>query len=613
MEMMNHFSHKDHPLKLVEKWETMVGVGVDGGGNNEKQVVVCYACREPISDGSAYGCIQCHYFLHKTCAQLSPTINHHFHPQHTLTLIDVITTSWPYWTCDVCGLQYPNEGILYACLQHITRLMFTACIKCCLIECARQEAYDAIKKEAEIKFKHEGHSQHTLTLQLRPAAFYCDACKSSDKDLFYQCDSCDFWIHKSCASLSTTIDLLHHPNHPLILIYSLPDNFYNFIYYCEFCKKYILRSDWLYHCANCRYFAHVKCALNAKQHSTKRDDPGTFLAEEQVNGYLHFPMLEAFVDPLKQLHSEKIARGDDDKEKINHWSHKHPLIINVEPQGNIMSNIDCSDPIKVCYGCVRPLSLPYYSCKYGCSFTIHKYCAELPLTLKHPLHPDHSLHLVDTWDDMYYYKCDGCYAYGSTFVYKCETCMFCLDVSCAFLPKTIKHKSHKHLLIQVINHKLACNACDKSRRCVSYFCKDCEFQLDVFCAMHSPHSVTHRYCKRHEIPLTYPPVEDHPEDFYCEICEKEMHPKHPLYHCQECKNSFHLECLSQFDRYANVKEESTLIVSYHKHRLTFVRRKRTSEYVCFGCNLDINGHLILECRTGTCPFKICYPCHKKMI
>ncbi|KAJ9538777.1 hypothetical protein OSB04_031510 [Centaurea solstitialis] len=117
MEMINHFSHKDHPLKLIKNWERMVGGGVDGGGNNEKQeVVVCYACREPISDGSVYGCTQCrHYILHKACAQLAPTINHHFHPQHDLTLVDASTTSWPSWSCDVCGLEYPNEGILYAC------------------------------------------------------------------------------------------------------------------------------------------------------------------------------------------------------------------------------------------------------------------------------------------------------------------------------------------------------------------------------------------------------------------------------------------------------------------------------------------------------------------
>ncbi|GKC53133.1 hypothetical protein Tco_1075878, partial [Tanacetum coccineum] len=60
--------------------------------------------------------------------------------------------------------------------------------------------------------------------------------------------------------------------------------------------------------------------------------------------------------------------------------------------------------------------------------------------------------------------------------------------------------------------------------------KACEFQLCIFCATRSPLSLAHRYCKGHEIPLTYPPVDDHPEDFYCDICEEEMDPNFPLYH-----------------------------------------------------------------------------------
>nr|GFB25291.1 C1-like protein [Tanacetum cinerariifolium] len=100
----------------------------------------------------------------------------------------------------------------------------------------------------------------------------------------------------------------------------------------------------------------------------------------------------------------------------------------------------------------------------------------------------------------------------------------------------------------------------------------------MYCAMRSPQSLAHRYCKGHEIPLTYPPVEDHPEDFYCDICEEEMNPNLPLYHCQKCKyrNSFHLDCISRNDYYANVWSEGTETVSYHKHPpLTFVRRKKT--------------------------------------
>lgn len=82
-----------------------------------------------------------------------------------------------------------------------------------------------------IKFEHKGHPQDTLTLQLRPDSFRCDACNAKDEGLFYRCDSCDFWIHKTCASLATTTDIPHHHHeHPLLLMYSLPENLYIFSY-----------------------------------------------------------------------------------------------------------------------------------------------------------------------------------------------------------------------------------------------------------------------------------------------------------------------------------------------------------------------------------------------
>ncbi|KAJ9538774.1 hypothetical protein OSB04_031507 [Centaurea solstitialis] len=583
MSEIKHFSHEKHPLKLIENWKTV-------------EEICCYGCREPILGGFVYGCTPCSHFLHDTCANLAPVINHHFHPFHPLTLVtrDIDST----WNCNVCDRRGLVKGFSYWCMS----CDFDACTKCGIAV--------ALKEEALIKFKHEGHPQHTLTLQLRSASFRCDACLAKDEDLFYTCDNCDFWMHKTCASLAHTIDLPHHPKHPLVLVYSLPDNFYKYRFYCEFCKKFILRNGWLYHCANCRYFAHIKCALNAEQTSIPSDSVGTSLVEESANEFMHFPLSDAFVDPLKLLHLEKVSLDDNGATVISHWSHAHPLILNVEPRGNNMSNISCGDPIEVCNGCVRPLSLPYYSCRRGCSFTLHKYCAELPLTLEHQLHPGHSLDLVDTSKDKYYYVCDGCFNFGNTFVYKCDICMFYLDVNCANLPNTIIHKSHKHPLTQVIDPKPHCNACNLTPPGVSFACKACNFQLDIFCALRSPRFITHPYCKGHDIPLSYPPVEDHPEDFYCDICEQEMHPKRPLYHCHKCKNSFHIVCINRIDYFANVYAEGTRTMPYHKHPLTFVRKKKTSLYVCFGCNLDINGRLMLECQTGTCPYRICYRCYR---
>ncbi|KAJ9538772.1 hypothetical protein OSB04_031505 [Centaurea solstitialis] len=579
MRDIKHFSHEQHSLKLIENGEEVVGVSHD---NDEKgEVICCFGCREPILDG-----------LCMKCANLAPVINYHLHPLHPLMLIACRGIGW---ICDVCNSPVSVKVFCYAC----NSCNYVVCAKCGIAIALEHEAAIALKQEASVKFKHEGHPQHSLTLQLRSASFLCDACLAEDKDFFYQCDSCDFWMHKTCASLAHTIDLPHHPNHPLVLVYSLPDNFYKFSFNCEICTKHIQIKGWLYHCANCRYFAHIKCALNAKQHPIPSDLVGTSHVEEHVNEFMHFPLSDSFTDPLQLLHLEKVSIDDDGATEISHWSHDHPLILNVEPQGNNMHNISCGDLVEVCYGCVRPLSFPYYNCKHGCSFNLHKYCVELPRTLEHQLHVKHSLDLVASE----FYKCDGCFSLGNTFAYKCETCMFYLDVNCGFLPNTIIHKSHKHPLSQVIDPNILCKACERTFGGTSFACKACNFHLGIHCAIRSPRFLTHRYCKGHEIPLTYPPVEDHPEDFYCDTCEMEMHPKLPLYHCHKCKNSFHLGCINEIDYYANVKVEGTRTISYHKHPLTFVRRKKTSLYVCFGCNLDINGRLMLECRTGTCPYR----------
>ena len=92
---INHFSHEEHSLKLIENWETIV----DDHGE-KKGEVHCEGCGETISvlGGSAYGCIECRYFLHKKCAELPPTINLHFHLFHPLTLI----VRRVYWRCNVC-------------------------------------------------------------------------------------------------------------------------------------------------------------------------------------------------------------------------------------------------------------------------------------------------------------------------------------------------------------------------------------------------------------------------------------------------------------------------------------------------------------------------------
>nr|XP_043629872.1 uncharacterized protein LOC122601170 [Erigeron canadensis] len=535
---------------------------------------------------------------------------HSLHPLHSLSRTSCL--DYDILLCDVCG-----QELIFDTCHRCEPCKFVVCSKCVMAEKAQKDAATALKEELVIKFVHDGHNpQHTLTIQSRPAAFHCNACNTKKEDMFYQCDQCDFWIHKACTSLLETIDLPYLHHHKLDLVFSLPEKFYNYKYKCELCDKRIMQTDWTYHCSNCRYFIHIKCVPNSDQPSTQRLEVNV---EEEAtdSNILHLPMSHALTDPLKLLHSNNDPTtpggGGDDNEQleISHWSHDHLLFLTDVPQGDKinMPDIGCStDPIMVCHICVRPLSIPYYSCKHdGCSFTLHKYCAELSRTLEHPLHPDHLLELVK---QNYASLCYFCDKRCNTFMFQCKTCSFCIDVNCAFLPKIIKHKFHKqHPLVQRIGRLWKqCITCERRIIAGHYSCDACNVRLDWQCALRSPRLLPHRYCKGHEIPLTYPPIEDHPDDFYCEICEEDMYPKLPLYYCGKCKNSFHMHCLSREYKYENYVLEGTLSIPDHNHPLTYVRRKKVPKEVCFGCNGDINGLLFLECRSGNCPYCLCLEC-----
>nr|GEX81977.1 zinc finger, CCHC-type [Tanacetum cinerariifolium] len=159
------------------------------------------------------------------------------------------------------------------------------------------------------------------------------------------------------------INHFFHEEHPLKLIDHL-EKPGGVVVECDMCEKIISVGDsvneWLYQCGNCRYFAHIKCALNAQKifSSTPRDDLSTSEASDDVQSLLHFPMSKAFTDPLKLLHSKLFGQDDKETTEINHWSHHaHPLILNVEDsQGNTMiPDINSDDPIKpdiaVCSHC----------------------------------------------------------------------------------------------------------------------------------------------------------------------------------------------------------------------------------------------------------------------
>lgn len=259
MEGLKHFSHK-HPL-ILSKYQ------------NSPADALCCGCRDPIIINThVYQCNTrqdsycAHYFLHKTCSTLPPNIQHHLHVQHMLTL----------------GSAVHRLRRCHSCDKRVAPRFFYECSSCLIFICLKCSS-------PERDLNHASHN-HTLTLLPMKSSHFCGACGTEGgKDFSYLCKTCLFWIHKSCASAPPKLIFkAHHNEHPLVLDYSLPEEYQRFGVPCTLCHEEVLPSrGWLYYCADCRYFAHIKCALSATEYVPK-SYVGLFLVVCLISFYFTF-------------------------------------------------------------------------------------------------------------------------------------------------------------------------------------------------------------------------------------------------------------------------------------------------------------------------------------
>ncbi|KAL7251617.1 hypothetical protein ACSBR1_013459 [Camellia fascicularis] len=220
--------------------------------------------------------------------------------------------------------------------------------------------------------------------------------------------------------------------------------------------------------------------------------------------------------------------------EIDHFSHKHPLILLEDLNEN---------RVKIhCYGCQQPISgTPSYKCSQCSYFSLHKDCAQLPHQTNHPLHLHHPLTLLPSppypRDD-----CSACRRPCNGFTYNCSICYFNLDLMCAFLVQKIELNFHEHPLIPIQRPALfLCDACGIKHEGSSYQCGTCQFWVNQKCASlmgtikHSDHD--------HFLSLTYSlPYEDYRFKSYCDICSKKVNRENWVYCCAECKYCAHVNC-----------------------------------------------------------------------
>ncbi|XP_027181722.1 uncharacterized protein LOC113780103 [Coffea eugenioides] len=598
---LNHFSHEEHPLILCELQKE------NDDGSIDQKSAVCYGCQEQILDPAAYCCFRCDFFLHKRCAELPRQITHPMHSQHHLVLLGKPPYSSNSYICDACGQDW--KFFNYYC----SSCDFGLDVSCAILD------------QREIKLDCHDHPLR----QQRPATFYCNACDMVDEDSSYLCTICPFWIHKKCALRSTTVKHKDH-DHSLLLAYSLPSDYRKFQQQCPVCWKTVHLSRWVYYCGPCRYFVHFACVVISQEDEGQLSEDIEYpISGEQDQNVVKLPSSNAAQELIARflLKEDEIGSSNDSgksniEEEIFMDTHrKHPLVLSEKVQNldEIKSTTSDDDQeeakalLLLCDRCIEPICSSddhhYYAC-VECGYFVHLTCSNLPLELHIPKHPQHPFSLMYNQSKVGLFTCEACHWQTTANFYKCEPCELSICIKCAsasMITSSVMHDGHKkHLLTQFqSSDRIRCTACGHIYRGgFGFACEDCHFYVCYDCAL-LPSTTTQRWDK-HPLLLIYPPYFEHPEEFYCVLCETEINPNCWMYHCRECDYSLHPRCILQIGRFRRVKFGRSLNVNNHSHPLTLVPEAKYKSF-CGSCSdRRLDWKPAFECES--CRFYLCPDC-----
>ncbi|KAF7804147.1 putative L-type lectin-domain containing receptor kinase S.5 [Senna tora] len=363
--------------------------------------------------------------------------------------------------------------------------------------------------------------------------------------------------------------------HPLVLK-EIKDNEGQVL--CSGCEVAI--SGPCYSCTQCPYVLHKSCATLAPQlthphhphpltllSSSPYPGPNSYICNicrkrrSHNNFVYHCSLCQFDLCMPCAWASLSTPLSHHQSQPFKHFTSHHHALVFIDDQHQ--QRLQYSD--QLCDACIRPITAasPLFVCAENCGFLLHSACAELPTTKHHPFHP-HPLTLfpkAPPYDGIF--RCDGCRCLGNGFVYRCEECEFELDVCCALLQDKTEHQSHKHpLVLQNSSVARICKCCNLGSKHV-LVCDVCdEFAIDSRCAT-LPSTAWHIYDK-HPLRLTYGSVGE--QD--CEICKKKMSGKTWWYKCEECELSAHTYCV--VGKSKRVKFGGSFKYENHAHPLTLV-------------------------------------------
>nr|XP_043638163.1 uncharacterized protein LOC122609171 [Erigeron canadensis] len=209
---------------------------------------------------------------------------------------------------------------------------------------------------------------------------------------------------------------------------------------------------------------------------------------------------------------------------------------------------------KMCREPIYSFQLCYYKCmQCAADYSLHKFCAELPVTLEnHPSHPSHNVFNLDH-DGGDKLRCDVCHRNQMLFYYYCPTCFFKMDMICATIPKQkMDHPSHPHQLQRMSKLMVSsCDACGNEHKGTFYQCTTCfQFWIHVDCAL-LPKKLQIQdttggiFTHSHPLTLAYslPSLEKEARfDPRCRVCGGDLDNSLWHYRCDKCWYYTHVDC-----------------------------------------------------------------------
>ncbi|MBA0647463.1 hypothetical protein Goklo_015338 [Gossypium klotzschianum] len=653
MEESQNYGHR-HPLLLLL---------------NEHQPIVanCSRCGEKVST-PCFSCAQdCGFYLHKVCAEAPSELNHPFHLDHPLLLMQIAPYPFGHYICDFCHKE--DNKFVYHCSCgldfHIKCALFTfniaennlkelehvalhdplistengdyvaMCFGCCeplanYTHFSPDFGFNLHEKCAKLplKLNFTYHCQHPLVLQFNNERLSCKICKeTSPRGFVYGCTYCKLACHIECLSLplDLAVEDKSHQHTFTRLLRRVP-------YICDACG--IEGIYVAYTCSTCSIMVHKRCTTLPRIIKSKWHDHRLFhkyflpdevrssdciICHNEVNrkhgsyccSHCNITFHVRCVTEDKGLYS--IVSLENEDEMPNESS---IIVIERNDAGEAtkikhfkhMHNLTLG-PFdggygNSCNGCMLPITDPCYYCS-ECVFFLHKTCAELPKMMNVWYHYcQEPLALIS--DKVF--GCAECWLISNAFAYECCECEanICLRCVIALTPGARTSLKHKHPLFYYRRQREKCNACGTANVGV-FCCKDCNFVLDLRC-FSLPIKARHK-CDEHLLSLMDHDDNSYSKSHHCDICENSRHPNHWFYHCATCDTSAHVGCVLRrnypFLKLGNIYEGTD-----HPHPLTIVKKKYYYPN-CDKCSKPCED-VALECSKSECKYIAHWNCVKSI-